>query len=85
MAKHSLSSAQVYERHAVKKLVKSIDELEDSLSALAGDSQPLGNGKEGEDDQDEIEWADINADGIIDTMDFNILAQHWLDSYDMDE
>lgn len=60
-------------------LAKSIRRLENTLDALSCDIEP--DTWPDEEVTEELMQADLNADGVIDQLDFAILAGHWLKSY----
>ncbi len=85
-AKRKIRLAMMRERIAKYTLSRSVHNLEYSLAILTGlEGWSGGEGNEGVDNSYELKSADINCDGVIDSMDFAILARHWLETYEIEE
>ena len=85
-AKLKTRLAIICERISRRRLIKSIDKLEDVLVILTGE----GGQQDWFDDdklRDKYERmvADINGDGVINILDFAIMSQHWLETYKIEK
>lgn len=83
-AKRKIWLATMRQKVAKYALSKSVDELEDALAILTGEGRQHKRPKKQSDDEVELRRVDINGDGVVNSSDFAILSQHWLEEYEIE-
>ena len=79
--KINIALSLLQEKATLHHLSKSIERLQDAWKILSGEDDYNNRWRKLQQQQSDLEKADLNGDGIVDTKDFAILSRYWLQSY----